>query len=137
MIDEPSDPDREGVAENPPDWLAELPDEMRGFANQFTSPADAVKTALDLRQKLSTSVPLPGPDADPARRLEVFDRLGRPESVDGYQISRPEHLPDWVELEDPGLQETQRSFLEAMHGAGATQEMVDAALGWCVSCSCA
>lgn len=112
------------------DWRATLPPDMHSFANQFASPADAVKTALDLRQKLSTSVQVPAADADPAKRLEVFNRLGRPETVDGYDVSLPENLPDWVSLEDESVQGAQRSFLEAMHGTGATQEMVDAALGW-------
>lgn len=112
------------------DWRATLPPDMHGFANQFASPADAVKTALDLRQKLSTSVQVPGPDSDPTKRLEVFNRLGRPETVDGYQVTPPENIPDWVSLEDESVQGAQRSFLEAMHGTGATQEMVDTALGW-------
>lgn len=112
------------------DWRVSLPPEMQGFANQFASPADAVKTALELRQKLSTSVQLPGADADPSRRLEVFNRLGRPETVDGYTVVPPENLPDWVSFEDEAVRNAQRSFLEVMHGTGATQQMVDAALGW-------
>ncbi len=115
---------------DPADWRASLPPEMRGFAGQFASPADAVKTALDLRQKLSTSVQVPAPDADPARRLEVFNRLGRPENVSGYELAPPENLPDWVSFEDESVQDAQHSFLEAMHAAGATQEMVNAAFGW-------
>ena len=112
------------------DWRASLPPEMHGFAAQFASPGDAVKTALDLRRKLSTAVQVPGPDADPAQRLEVFNRLGRPETVDGYAVAPPENLPDWVSFDDESVQDAQRSFLESMHGAGATQDMVDAALGW-------
>ena len=75
------------------DWRSTLPPEMHSFANQFASPADAVKTALDLRQKLSTSVQVPGADADPAKRLELFNRLGRPETVDGYQVALPRRRP--------------------------------------------
>lgn len=112
------------------DWRAKLPPEMQGFANQFASPTDVVKTALELRQKLSTSVQVPAADADPAKRLEVFNRLGRPETVDGYELVPPENLPDWVSFEDESVQAAQRSFLEAMHGTGATQEIVDAAFGW-------
>lgn len=112
------------------DWRAGLAPEMQSFARQFATPADAVRTALDLRQKLSTAVQMPGADADPEKRLEIFNRLGRPESPDGYEVAHPEAVPDWVSFEDETVQETQRSFLEAMHGAGATQEMVDAALGW-------
>lgn len=112
------------------DWREALSPDMRSFARQFASPADAVRTALDLRQKLSTSVQIPAADADPARRLEIFNRLGRPETPDGYEVGRPEGVPDWVSFEDEGVQDAQRSFLRAMHGAGATQDVVDAALGW-------
>lgn len=128
QTDLPAD-DRTGSGEAA-DWRSMLPPEMHNFANQFASPADAVKTALDLRQKLSTSVQVPGADTDPAKRLEVFNRLGRPETVDGYNVTPPENAPDWVSLEDESVQGAQRSFLEAMHGTGATQEMVDAAFGW-------
>lgn len=112
------------------DWRTGLAPEMQAFARQFASPADAVRTALDLRQKLSTSVQVPGPDADPGSRLEIFNRLGRPETPDGYVVTAPETVPDWVSLEDDAVRGAQMSFLEAMHGAGATQEMVDAALTW-------
>lgn len=112
------------------DWRAALPPEMHSFAGQFASPTDAVKTALELRQKLSTSIRVPDADTDPARRLDIFNRLGRPETVDGYVVQAPEHLPDWVSFEDDGVQAAQRSFLEAMHGTGATQEMIDTAFGW-------
>jgi hypothetical protein len=112
------------------DWRASLPPEMHSFANQFTSPTDAVKTALELRQKLSTSIQVPDADTDLARRLDVFNRLGRPETVEGYVVQPPENLPDWVSFEDDGVQDAQRSFLEAMHGTGATQDMIDTAFGW-------
>lgn len=117
-------------ADDAADWRASIPPEMHNFANQFASPADVVKTALELRQKLSTSVQLPDGDADPAKRMDVFNRLGRPETVDGYAVEPPENLPEWVSFDDDTVRDAQRSFLDAMHGTGATQEMVDAALGW-------
>ena len=117
-------------ADEPQDWRAALAPETRSFAEQFASPADAVKTALDLRQKLSTAVQLPGPDADPEKRLALFNRLGRPETADGYVVNRPETLPDWISPDDEGVRAAEQSFLSAMHAAGATQDMVDAALGW-------
>ena len=72
----------------------------------------------------------PEPEGAPAARLSLFSRLGRPDSVDGYRVSPPDNLPAWVPYKDSSIQESQRSFLEAMHAAGATQDMVDAALGW-------
>ncbi|MEQ9124540.1 MAG: hypothetical protein RIM80_18455, partial [Alphaproteobacteria bacterium] len=133
--DEELRPDRaaggsETAGTAPDDWRAVLADDERAFAAQFASPADAVRTALDFRRKLSTAVQIPDPGGDPAARLSLFNRLGRPESVDGYQVSPPDNLPAWVAYEDPSIQESQRSFLDAMHAAGATQDMVDAALGW-------
>jgi hypothetical protein len=126
---DPDLPDEE-IAEAAADWRGTLAPEMQSFARQFASPADAVRTALDLRQKLSTAVQIPAADADPARRLEIFDRLGRPASPDDYEVAMPDGLPDWVDPGGEAVQTAQRSFLEAMHAAGATQEMVETALGW-------
>lgn len=115
---------------DPEDWRDGLAAEERRFAEQFAAPADAVRSALDYRRKLSTSIQVPDADAGPEARLEVFNRLGRPADVDGYEIAPPANLPAWVPYQDEAVQKAQRGFLEAMHGAGATQEMVDAALAW-------
>ncbi len=121
--------DDTAVLEHATDWRDGLAPEEQSFARQFDTPADAVRTALELRRKLSVSLPVPD-DGDPEKKMAMFDRLGRPESPDGYEVRLPPSMPDWVEPDDPDLQATHRSFLEAMHGAGATQEMIDAALGW-------
>lgn len=114
------------------DWREGLAADERGFAEQFASPVDAVRSALEYRRKLSTSVQLPDAgDGDSAdARLEIFNRLGRPAEIDGYEVAPPENLPAWVPYEDESVQLAQRGFLEAMHGAGATQDMVATALDW-------
>jgi hypothetical protein len=64
-------PDAESKA--PEDWRVGIEDgRLREFASRFSSPADAVKTAFDLRQKLSTWV-VPGTPAgyDPALHPEI------------------------------------------------------------------
>ena len=62
-------------------------------------------------EDIANTVGVPAADADPAKRLEVFNRLGRPETVDGYELVPPENLPDWVSFEDESVQAAQRSFL--------------------------
>lgn len=121
--------ERSGHSE-PGDWRDTLDPDLQRYAERFASAGDAVKTARELRRKLSTAVQLPAPDAPREQTFDILNRLGRPETADGYDVSPPEALPDWVDYADEGVQEAQRSFLDAMHAAGATQDVVDAALGW-------
>lgn len=118
-----SEPDME----TPPDWRAELPDDLKRFAANLGSPADAVRMAAGLRQKLSNAIVPPGPDASDDD-IEAFRRrMGVPDRPEGYAISRPGDLP--VGVGDTGAAREQE-FLEVMHSAGAAPEIVQAAFDW-------
>lgn len=110
-------------------WRDAIPAEHRKMADRFASPADAVKSAFDLRQTLSRSITKPKPDADQAEWDEFYTKLGRPESPDGYHIDRPDNLP--AELAPDELGEMrEKDFLGAMHAVGATPDVVQAAIDW-------
>lgn len=111
------------VAETP-DWRADLPDDLKRFAANLAEPADAVRMAAGLRQKLSNAIVTPGPDAPDADVAAFRRRLGVPESPDGYVIARPDGAPWGVE------DDAAREFLEAMHEAGAAPGVVQAAFDW-------
>ncbi len=117
--------------ENPstPGWRDAVPAEFRKMADRFASPADAVKSASDLRQRLSRSITQPKDDADQAEWNDFYNKLGRPETPDGYAISRPDNLP--VELLPDELGEMrEKDFFSAMHSAGAPSPVVQAAIDW-------
>lgn len=117
-----------GAAGN--DWRAGIEDDrLRGFAARFANPAEAVKSAFELRQKLSTALTPPGPDAEPTEVARFRRRLGVPDSPADYRVPLPDGLPESL-LPDEAAQVQTTSFLEAIHRAGASQAVAEAAVGW-------
>lgn len=102
------------------DWRSGIEDEkLSKFAEKFTDPKDALKTAFEFRQKLSNAVVLPGKNASEEDIKEFHKRLGVPDSPDGYKIDYPE---------DESLKEELSMIVERMHAKGATPEAVQAAV---------
>ncbi len=131
MTDQPdsgAEPGSEG-GEAAPDWRDGLPSELRPMAERMNTPHDAVKVAADLRHKLSRAIVPPDESASEEDRDAFFSRLGRPATPDGYSYTRPESLPDQLVPDDTGV-EREKSFLAAMHQAGATPAVVQAAVDW-------
>ena len=111
------------------DWRDDLSPDLRRMAERMASPADAVKIAADLRQKLGRSITRPDKDADDAAWDAYYKNLGRPETPDGYDYKRPQGLPPELQPDERGDQR-EKSFLSAMHKAGATSDIVQAAVDW-------
>jgi hypothetical protein len=110
------------------DWRDALPADLRGAARNFRVPADAVKSARDLRQKLSTMVAIPGDASTPEEVAEFRKRTGVPDSPEGYALAPRESFPDGVDAAAARTMEA--DFLRAMHAAGAPPAAVQAALDW-------
>lgn len=73
------------------DWRAGIDNErVRGFAERFASPADLAKSALELRQKLSNAVVVPGDGASNEDKVAFHKALGVPEGPEGYEFAMPE-----------------------------------------------
>lgn len=112
------------------DWRGAIAEpSLRRVAEKFTSPAEVVKSYAALQSRLGRSVVKPGPDAGPEELASYRRQLGVPESAEGYQVSLPEDLPDQLRA-DPAGEALQRNFLQAMHEAGASNEVVQKALDW-------
>lgn len=109
------------------DWRAGIPDDLKDMASRFNSPADAVKAAKDLRQKLSNAIHVPGEDASEEDRTKFLRAIGVPESPDGYEIRLPENVPDELRPNEEAEARFQR-FREAMHEAGAPKGAAEAAI---------
>ncbi len=89
-------------------WRAGIADgRLREFAARFATPSDAVKTAFELRQKLSVAAPLPAEQV--------------PEAPEGYAFALPE---------DAEPSDTDRAFHVRMahlfHAAGVSARQADA-----------
>ncbi len=70
-----------------PDWRASVADEkLRQHAERFADPSALLKAHMDLRAKLSQSVTPPGENASDEDIAEFRERMGVPETKDGYTL---------------------------------------------------
>jgi hypothetical protein len=128
----------DGGAGGAADWTASFPDDIRGVIQTkgWKSPADAIGSYVNLEKlmgadKAGRGVVLPKDDA-PAEEWAAFhNRLGRPESPDGYKIPVPEgdagafakQASQW--FHEAGLTAKQAETLASKwneHVGGATQQ---------------
>ena len=120
------------ASEAAPDWRAGLPEELRETAKNFKLPGDAVKSARDLRQKLSNAIIPLGDKATDEEKADYSKRvraaLKVPEKADGYTIKNPENLPAFVDAER--MKAAQATYVADMHAAGAPPEAVQAGIDW-------
>lgn len=98
-----------------------LPDELKGInaLKDFKTPADLAKSYVNTKEKIGSMVTIPGDDADTETRSKFFNRLGRPESIEGY---------DFVPEEVQGLKgvttvntDNLKQFKEKAHNLGLTK----------------
>jgi hypothetical protein len=113
----------------PADWRDGLPKDMHRVAEKFESPADVVKSYAVLERRLGRSVTIPAEDATREENAAFYARLGRPETPEGYEVRLPADLPDHLRPPSDAL-EGRADFLAAMHAAGATPAIVQAAFDW-------
>lgn len=67
------------------DWRSTITDpEHVEFAKRMASPADAIKSAVDLRKLNSSMIRVPGKDATAEDRAKFNKAIGVPESAEGY-----------------------------------------------------
>lgn len=114
------------------DWREGIPADLAESAKNFKHPFDAVKSARDLRQKLSNAIHPLGDKATDDEKAEHQKRVrafnGVPDKADGYKIANPENLPEGVDPER--LKAGQAKFAAKMHAAGAPPAAVQAAVDW-------
>jgi len=112
----------QGSNGNAADPLAGLETGSREWAekNGVKSIADAITAAREAQSLIGKSVQLPGDDAKDEDWTKVFARLGRPETPDGYEIPRPDALPE------DAFQADAKALKEIAHKAGLTPRQVKA-----------
>lgn len=86
-----------GAGAGAADWTSGFPDEVRGVVQTkgWKSPADAVGSYMNLEKllgadKAGRGVVLPKDDAPAEEWAAFYNRMGRPESADGYKLPVPE-----------------------------------------------
>ncbi len=89
-------------------WRETLPEDIRDdkVIQETKDITSMAKRLVDANKFISKSVRLPD-DGDTSGMDELYNKLGRPETVEGYDVKRPD-LPEGMKY-DEGLE---KSFLE-------------------------
>jgi len=90
-------------------------------AKRYNTPAELAKAHVSLVKTMDKRLPIPESDNDDDW-APVWNKLGRPESVDKYEVSVPKDA-QWDETEVQRIKETE---LPLLWKHGATQKQVDA-----------
>lgn len=84
-------------------WTEKLPDSHKPYAatlGKFPSPLDMAASYANLEKKLGEKIQPPGPDAKPEDWAKWRQLVGSPETPEGYELKKPEKLPEGVEWSD-------------------------------------
>lgn len=90
--------DSDQVADTPK-WISQLDEESRNDADfikqlsKFQKIGDLAKSYSQLEKKLGNSVNIPSSDAGAEELAAFYQKLGRPESADGYSINDEKAKP--------------------------------------------
>jgi len=115
-------------ADSRPQWMASLPDAYKqheGFA-QFKEPSEAWAKFDTLLKAEGSMVTIPGKDAKPEEVAAFYSKLGRPENVDGYKITKPADLPEGIPY-DPAIE---AEFKKFAHAQNLTAAQAESLYGW-------
>jgi hypothetical protein len=106
---------------------ADLPTDLRvnPSLTKFKDVGGLAKSYVELQSALGgDKIALPGKDAAPEEWNEVFNKLGRPETVEGYELSDwqpPENVP-WHS------EEATTAMIEKMHSHGLSKSQAQGIL---------
>lgn len=107
----------------PQDWRTSLPEDMRADKSfeSFKDIGSFAKSFLDTKRMVGDAIRMPKADAPPEEWNKIYDRLGRPESPEKYEIKRPE-LPEGT----PYDEDAEKSYKTWAHEAGLNPRQAQA-----------
>lgn len=86
----------------------------------YSGPADVVKAARELERWQGRAIELPGEDATAEQWDRIYNRLGRPEKPEAYNVEFGEGFSD----------EQKAEVLGQLHGLGLSQKQVEGLYGF-------
>lgn len=122
------------MSEGTDGWRAQLSDDLKSneaftgfekigdFANDYLKTKGSV---TELEGKLENSIPKLSDDATDEDRAAFFNALGRPETMDKYELTKPE-IPEGM----PYSEEIETGFKTAAHSLGLTQAQTKGLFDW-------
>lgn len=118
-------PNANGTAAPQPSWRDTLPTEIRNDPSlaKYTDVPSLASAYISAAKMIGgDKIPIPGKHASDADWENVFNKLGRPESPDKYDLKLPENLK-----QDTALV---KSYSEAMHKAGILPKQAQSVMDW-------
>lgn len=109
-------------------WTENLPEDLKPYAATLGKYPNATEllrglgNASKLIGQKTQGVQVPGPDAKPEEIAEFHKALGVPESPEGYNLTKPEKLPDGVEWNEDEI----KGFAEFAHKQGLLPDQTKA-----------
>lgn len=111
----------------PHDWTKDIPKEYaEGDAAKLWEPLkgkqlpDVLKGYAEAQKMIGGSVRIPKDDAKPEEWAAFYKKMGRPDTVEGYNIQKPEQLPDGVTWND----DLTKWFAKTAHDNGLSKSQV-------------
>lgn len=109
-------------------WKNILPDDLKNnpAIGSFKDLASMTKSYVNAQKMIGADkIALPGKYATPEERAEFFNRIGRPETPDKYELPKPQ-LPEGMSYSN----EMEKSFRDLAHKTGLTAEQAKALHDW-------
>jgi hypothetical protein len=120
--------DQQGLGgNNTPAWAAQLDGDLQKNEKltSFKTIGEMGKAFLETSGKLENAIFPPGENATDEDRAAFYNKLGRPETLEGYSISKPEGIPD--EFYNT---ESEASFRKLSHETGLTDAQAQGLHEW-------
>jgi hypothetical protein len=108
-------------------WRDSLPDELKNDSaiSTYSDIAQLVKSHIHAQKMIGKDkIPVPGEGASEQDWETVFNKLGRPDSPDKYELKLPEGAP----ADDPMI----KGFKALAHKSGILPKQAQAVMGWMV-----
>lgn len=113
---------------NQPAWIAQLPEDMRGDESfqQFATIGDLAKAHGSLTSERDGLIKVPGEDASDEEKTAFAQKMGRPETVDGYELGKPEDWPEGIEYHS----DLENAYKGMAFEAGISNDTAQKVLNW-------
>lgn len=108
-----------------PDWRSAIPETLRNdpSLSTFKDVGSLAQSLVETKRMLGSRIPLPNANSKPEDWAEIYNKLGRPETPDKYELPPKEQMSG-LEL-DPNLT---KAFLAKFHERGLTSKQVSGIL---------
>jgi len=107
-------------------WREVLPENLRNekVIQDTKDLTTMAKRLVDANKYISSSIRLPD-DGDTSGMDELYNKLGRPETVEGYKVERPQ-MPEGVKYNE----DLEKTFLGIAHKVGLNSSQVNELIKW-------